>query len=234
MKQIAFRVLIIAVSLSALLGCIALLSSHLGETEEKVLISTLAIAGTSLLAMACGAAMGRPEVAGLARLGVYLAILTTPLALVGIWGEVGSGTFWKLYGTVQVLAVATAHGALVRLARLRADRRWLLAATASLAFLLVAMLLAVIWRVVDPGETIGRALGIVSILITAGTILVWVFHRMDRAEFASAGPLAGAGLGVRFCVSCGGGRVDASAGRVRCPGCGATFRVEFSAESPPA
>jgi hypothetical protein len=234
MKRFALRVLIFAVSLSALLGCIALLSSHFGETEAKVLLSTLAVAETSLLAMACGAAMARPEGAGLARIGVYLAILATPIALVGIWGEMSSDGYWKTFGTVQVLAVAVAHGALLRLARLRSERRWMLAATASLAILLVGMLLVLIWGDIHAGETFGRAIGIISILITAGTILVWVFHRMDRDELAPVGAPASLGIGLRFCVSCGGGRVEASADQVRCLGCGATFRVDLSAERPSA
>ena len=124
-------------------------------------------------------------------------------------------------------------GALLRLARLRPERRWILAATAALAIVLVVMMLGLIWGSIHAGETFGRALGIVSILLTAGTILAWVFHRMDREAYAAAGPFVSAGLGARFCVSCGGGHVVASVDRIRCLGCGATFRVEFSSEGAP-
>lgn len=236
MKRYALWILVASVAVSALLGCVALLSSHFGETQGKVLLSTLAIAQASLLAMVCGVAMGRPSTAPLAKLGAVLAVATAPVLLAAIWGEIDRNGFWKATGTLEVAAITVAHVSLLLTARPRADRRWVVVVTVFAALALAAMIVGLVWGAFDDASGLWRPLGVLSILTCAGTILAWVFHRMDRnavgvAAVASAGEAAATAAGatrrVAHCVACGADRIELAAGAVRCYACGAHFRVAF-------
>lgn len=232
MKRYALWILVASVAISALLGCVALLSSHFGETQGKVLLSTLAIAQASLLAMVCGVAMGKPATAPLAKLGAVLAVATAPLLLTAIWGEVEGKTFWRMTGTLEVAAVAVAHVSLLLTARLRVDRRWMVVATIFAALALAAIVVGLLWEAFEDMKDLWRPLGVLSILTCAGTLLVWVFHRMNAGAVAAAVALdavTGAPGGdvprIRHCVACGADRIEVSPTGVRCFTCGAHFHV---------
>ena len=170
-------------------------------------------------------------------MGIVLAILTAPMLLAAIWGEIGRAAFWRMVGTLEVTAVAVAHASLLLRATLRPARRWMLTATLLGMVLLSALILGLVWDAVRD-DSIWRPLGILSILTCAGTILVWVFHRIDR------GPLVAVNVGagragpppppptssspppsVRHCVACGADRIEVTARGVDCYSCGAHFRV---------
>lgn len=232
MKRYALWVLVGSVAVSSLLACLALLSPEFGATQGKVLLSTLAIAHASLLAMACGVALEHAATVPLARFGVALAIATAPVLLVATWGDVDDRGFWRALGTLEVLAVTVAHASLLLVATLRAERRWVRVATLLAAAGLAVLLLGLIWEAVDAFDAAWRTIGILAVLATAGTILVWVFHRWDRGA-APAASRRDARPGLRHCVACGSDRVDVRPDGVRCRRCRASFRVEWTAEPTP-
>ena len=60
----ALRVMLASVVVSALMGCYALLREDWGETEERLLLSTLSVFGTSMITLACGVAWERGRLDG--------------------------------------------------------------------------------------------------------------------------------------------------------------------------
>lgn len=187
MRRWFLYVLIASVAVSALLGIMALLASRLGETEIKVLLSTLCVAGASILSLACAAAWERNRARGFAAPGIGAAVVGFGLFFIGIWGEVKSEGVWKLGATGVIGACFCAHAALLLMVRLAANQRWVQVATIACTGLLGFTLLYVIWSSDSPSEA-WRGIGIFAILGTAGTILTTVFHRMVPPEEAEAAP----------------------------------------------
>lgn len=177
MRRSFLYVLIGSVAVSALLGIMALLSSELGETEIKVLLSTLCVAGASILSLACAAAWEKNRARTFAGPGIGAAVVGFGLLLIGIWGEVESESHWKLGATGVIAACFCAHAAPLLLLRLAPSQRWVQPATIVCTALLGLVLLVVIWGE-DSTSDAWRAIGIFAILGTAGTILTTVFHRM--------------------------------------------------------
>jgi len=206
MRRGFLHVLIVSVGLSALLGIVALLSHDFGETQIKVLLSTLCVAGASILAMACSAVWERQRARSLALPGIGASIVGFLLLLVGIWIEAKGEAYWKSATTIVIGAAFAAHAALLFLANLADRYRWVRPATIGATALLAAVLIFLLWRD-HAWDDAWRLVGILAILGSAGTILTPVFQRMSRGQEA-------------------GGSTGAAA--LRCPHCGkelpATFR----------
>ena len=205
MRRTFLHVLIVSVAISALLGIIALLSERFGETQVKVLLSTLCVAGASILAMACSAVWERGRAHAFALPGIGASILGFLLVLVGIWSEAKADEFWKSATTLVIGATFCAHAALLYLASLAPRFLWVRPATIAATALLGALLIYLLWAE-DDVESAWRVAGILAILGSAGTILTPVFQRMSRGEAADGG---------------------ASPGGPRCPHCGKTLTRAF-------
>ena len=218
MKRTALKILIGSVVVSALLGIWALLVGDMGELQVKVLLTSLCISGASILSMACSTAWERGPWPQLPRIGMGLAIGGFGYLIVLIWAEADGEGYWKTAATLLILATAAAHAALVGLARLKARHAWLVPATWFCAAALALLLIGAIWEEWED-ENVWRWVGVLSILLSAGTILVPVFQRIARAD---APPVLDR---VRFCPGCGKG-LDAPYGDVACPACGLTARIE--------
>ncbi len=180
MRRSFLYVLIASVAVSALLGIMALFSSNLGETEIKVLLSTLCVAGASILSLACAAAWEKNRARAFAGPGVGAAAVGFGLFFIGIWGEVRGEVVWKLGATGVIAGCFCAHAALLLLVRLATTHRWVQAATIGCTALLSVVLLVVILGSNSPSDA-WRAIGVFAILGTAGTILTAVFRRMAPA-----------------------------------------------------
>lgn len=200
MRRTFLYSMIAAVVISSVLGIAALLSQEFGQTEAKVLLSTLGIAAASILAMACSAAWERGKSRGLAGPGITASIVGCFMLLVGIWAEPRSEVFAKTLVTIVILAIYCAHGALLLLARLKRRFFWTQPATLVATALLGALLVYMLWSE-DSFEDRWRLVGILSILGSAGTILTPVLQRMGQR----VGPTASS--------------VDPDVG-VTCPHCG--------------
>src|ERR1043166_2262599 len=86
-KRVALWFLIVSVGLSAIVGIIVILSGTFGKTKARILLTTLTISATSILALACGALWesGRAKIFPL--IGIGLASVDACLFIVGIWFE---------------------------------------------------------------------------------------------------------------------------------------------------
>jgi hypothetical protein len=184
MRRLFLYVLIASVLLSAVMGIVALLSETLGETEIKVLMSTLCVAGASILAMACAAAWEKGRARRFAGPGMVLSILGFGLFLFLIWKEFESDSQAKTSVTLIIAATFCAHAALLLLLRVADRFRRVQSATIVMTALLGGLLVWMLWAPQELADT-WRILGILGILGTAGTILTAVFHRMSRDELKS-------------------------------------------------
>lgn len=206
MKRLWLKILIASVAISAALGIYALLAGDFGETEVRILLSSLTVSATSILSMACGVTWERRRVGSVPPAGAFLAIVAGVLILIGIWAEIEDfDNFWKPVISVSIVATACAHASLMGLAELEPRFRWAQAAAYGLAFVVAVGLVIMICAESDD-ETAWRAIGVCSVLLSAMTITVPLLHRMSERGKATlycpgcAAPLAQPG---EPCAKCG-------------------------------
>lgn len=223
MRRLALRTLIGSIALSALTGIYLLLVGSGGDFEGKVLVTALSVSGVSILAMACGAALERGRLGWLPHAGTVTAVAAFVLLMVVIWDVDGHRTLVQWALTLILAAAAAALACLLSLADLAPRFRWVGALGYFSDAALATMLDLFVWDLLDThDELFSRLTGVFSILLAAVTVAVPILHRMSS--------LGGATGSVRHCVACGREVTGAPGGEVVCSGCGARFRVEFSAE----
>jgi hypothetical protein len=227
MKTIALRTLIIAVATSAAFGIYALVASHFGETQGKILLTTLCVSCASVLALACGPALERRLLGGLPLAGVLVSLAGVGCMIVAIWAELHKEGLWKTAFSLTILGTGVAHASLLALAPL-APRHAVYRGTGyACGGLLAGLLIAAMWgEVGDSG--FWRLVGVVSILLCSLTILVPILARMARPS--ETRPSVPGSNAVRFCPCCG-AAVESSSGVIQCAACGARSRVILSPPS---
>lgn len=190
-RKAIIRVTIGSFSLAALLGIVALLGGgRFGETEGRVLLTTLLV-GVVSIAVLCYLATGgrRSQPVGVA--GGVVVLVPFVSALVMIWSgleDVPSEPLLRTFGVGAVTATTLAQASLLLAMAERATAvvRRILAATLTLAAALAVMISAIILGF-EPAEDgfYPRALGIVAILDVLGTV---VSAALIRFGATTAGP----------------------------------------------
>lgn len=210
-----------SVVVSALMGCYAVLREDWGKTEERLLLSTLSVFGTSMITLACGVAWERGRLSVVPPLGIALGLLGLVLLLAVIWTEprTDSDLLWRGLWTEITLALAATHASLVSIFGLRPRYQAVPLAAYALNALLTALTLLWLWAEPDWGDEIDRLYAALIVLVIAVTIAIPVLRRLDGPELdpgrSEANP--------RFCPNCA--VALEPPGARACEACGATFEV---------
>jgi len=183
-RRIFLYTLIASVVLSAVIGIGVVLFGDFGQTEIRVLMTTLTVTMTSILGLACGAYFETGRSRMLPTAGIIFSLAAAVMSFLIIWDVLDdSETFIKSFVSVTVLAAACSHLSLLLLARL--DRRfaWSRSASFTCVGLLTAVLLFITWlREPVSDETTARILGVLSILVASLTVMTPVFHKLSNTE----------------------------------------------------
>jgi hypothetical protein len=221
-RQVALTVFFGSVAVNAILGIYALLSPGFGDTEGKVLLTSLSVTGAIVLSLACAPAWERGLLGRLPLVGAATGVAGFALAIASIWSEPSGEALPKLMGTFLTLSAGAALACLLSLATLAPRFRWAFTAALSLIALLVAMAVVGFWSGID-SAWYGRALGVVAVALAAFVVTIPVLHWLSRSELPTLAEPAKAT--IAFCPYCGAAlesRVDAA---TACPACGARFTV---------
>ena len=175
--------LIASIGIGALLAIVIVLAGNWGWTEGRILLTTGVVALASVFGMACGAAMSRGVAWWLPSIGIGLAILGGAVLIAGMWLEISNVTYWRYAAAVSILAVSSAHTALLSIARLQPSHGWIQLAASGLIFVFAVILIGLIFSE-SGSDTVVRILAVVGILDAAFTLLVPVFHFLDRRALA--------------------------------------------------
>lgn len=173
--------IIISFSGAALVGIIALLGGDFGETQGKILLTTVLFGAFSITALChlaiADRAMRIVGVSGLLASGV--ALMTGLVLIWRDWDDPGLEVWFKVFAAAGILAVSFAHANLLLLlaGRRRAAIRWGLAATlVAIAVVAVMLVLPVVTEGDIPGEDAAdvywRVFGVIAILDVLGTVVV--------------------------------------------------------------
>ena len=174
---------------SAGIGVAIFLLGDLGETQSKLLLTTLAVAGFSLTGWASVARDSSWWLWPLQPLGAAASVVGLVVVTLSIWELIGTDDqVWKLMATLSLVAFSLGHLSLLsafRPANLLIRACWLAAMAAVLAVAFV--LLNGIWGPIHPDhrEAFFRILGIVVILDVLGSLVLLPLAKLTGAKAKS-------------------------------------------------
>ncbi len=182
LKKLFLYSLIVSVSLSALIGIGVILFGNFGDFEGKVLATTFTIACTSILGLACGAYLEKKRGKILPTFGIGFSIISAVMCSIVIWSNfhIDNEFFLKMLGSITISAVACSHLSLISIAELDAKFQWSKIVLTGCVWILVSILLYIIWfQPNSDSDFIIRVIAVLSIIITALTIVTPVFYKLS-------------------------------------------------------
>ena len=184
-RRLVITLVIGSFSVAALLGIIALLGGgELGETEGKVLLTTVIVGVESIAVLCYLAVSGRPTaIVGL--VGALASLVPFGIALALTWGGYDGDTpVWDVFGVSVTIAATLAHACLL-LALDRGRLRLLLAGTLVAMAVVAAMICIAIVNGENLDDLYWRTFGVVAILDVLGTVVfaaLGIFSRRTKPD----------------------------------------------------
>lgn len=221
-----------SIAACGLIGIYVLLTGSFGTLEARILGSTAAVGGASILCMAAAIAWETARWRPIALIGMIAPAVALLFLLAEIWDvapRLSHDLFERATGSACVLAVVFPHIALLSLARLHRGYELVRFGTVIAIGLLGLLVLYVIWVDLPPDE-LWRFIGVLGILDACGTIATPVLHRVSGIRGREAVVTTELRLSLT-CPRCSKTQTVA-AGRSRCA-CGLKFRVEIEEEHCP-
>lgn len=180
-RRAAVYAIIVSFSLAAVVGIIALLSGEFGETQGRILLTTVLLGATSITALCHLAIADRAmRVVGVVGLAASSVALVTGLVLIWRdWDSPGFDDLLKAFATAGVVAVSFAHANLLLL--LAGRRRQVIRIGLMVTLVMIAAVaIMIVLPIVSEGEIPGprneewywRLFGVVGILDALGTVVV--------------------------------------------------------------
>jgi hypothetical protein len=181
--------IIVSLSITAVIGIFTLLSGEFGDTQARILGTTLLIAAFSITTLCHLAVAGRAL-----RIVGYVGIAVSIIALVAgiflIWQTLDDfnlvNQVFKAFAAFSVLAMSFAHANLLLLLGERKRpviRIGLFTTVGLIAIVALLLILPIVTDGAIPGdeaEAYARVVGIVAILDVLGTIVLPVMSRFLR------------------------------------------------------
>lgn len=173
--------IIVSFSLAAVVGIIALLSGDFGETQGKIVLTTLLLGATSITALCHLAVADRAmRLMGFVGLAASAVALISGLVLIWRdWSTTDIDDWLKVFAVAGILAVSFSHANLLLL--LAGRRRVVIRYGLMLTLVMIAAVaIMIILPIVSEGEIPGvgneewywRLFGVVGILDVLGTVVV--------------------------------------------------------------
>ena len=229
LKQTLLRTLIGALILSALIGIYAFLFGDFGETEVKILLTTLTISYFSVTSLACAAAFEKKKLPLLSVPGLILGVVGFLMFVPGIWAEwFDSESYAKTMIILGIFSFSFAQACLLSLATL--EQRFQLVLYSAFGSIFALALLASGMIVFDTyDEWLFRFAGVLGILDGCATVSIPVLYKLGTNEMVQfiEGPYREIEL---RCPRCG--HVDTfSIGDVMCRNCSLKIRIEVEEDA---
>lgn len=144
-RRIAVWTVVVSLVITALIGIYTIVSGEFGETQSKVMLTTLAVAAFSVLAL-CHLAIVERDVRAVGWIGIGTSAIALISAAVLIWWDFGDYSYQpggiymnisKTFAISGLVAVSLAHANLMLLLQ-TAPLRWI-RSTLSVALILIAI-----------------------------------------------------------------------------------------------
>ena len=169
--------------LTALIAIVSVLSGTFGETQGKILVTTLTISVASIGSMACAAFIEKKRQTPVGLAGIILCVVTAIGVIGGIWPETENEVYWQATATCGVLAVAFAHAFLLALPVLDDRQKWVQPVSSVSIGLLAVLIIIMIWFQNDKWEDVYlRGLAVVAILVGLETLVIPILMKLRKGQ----------------------------------------------------
>jgi hypothetical protein len=213
----SLRIVLVLIGINAAIAIATLLSGELGDTQGRILGTSLLLTAGAVLVLACVPALSANRAGYWPHLGIAAAVVGTVTLIIGVWAE-PSEVVWQLGGSGMVLAVASALVSILSPWTASGGLSWIRPAVGALAAITAAMIIIPIWS--DLGRDSGaywRTFAIVAVLLAAAAIATPIAHRMTASESPDT---------IAHCPFCGADLSSETGKRTTCGTCGRVFEVE--------
>ena len=221
-RRLSLGIFFGSVAVNAAIGIYAVLTPTFGETQSKILATSLCVTGAVVVALACEPAWERGLLGPVPYAGAGLGSSAFVLTAIAVWSEIDSEVYGKSVGTIMTAAAACTIASLLALARLTPGHEWVFRAALGLLASGATMLAVAPWLGDDPPVAYLRTMGVVLVAFAAFAVTVPVLHWSDRDVLAVA---LGANDAVRYCPFCGRAVMGEPGVAVACGRCRANFVV---------
>ncbi|BAU32915.1 hypothetical protein [Microcella alkaliphila] len=182
--------IIISFSAAAVVGIVALLGGDFGETQGKILLTTVLFGAASITAL-CHLAIADRSMRIVAAAGLLASLAALVPGMVLIWRDWNLpdlDTWLQAFGVAGILAVSLAHANLLLLLAGRRRRPIRIGLAATLVAIGIVAILLILPIVTegdipgDDGDLYWRVFGVIAILDVLGTVVVPVLAIFVRDE----------------------------------------------------
>lgn len=193
-RRLIVGLVIVAFSIAALMGIAALLIGGFGDTEAKILLTTV-IVGVESVAVLCYLTVANRRVWWVGAIGGVVSAVATVFALLFTWAIDFDDVAGKTFAVTAVAAASIAQACLLLAMASRRTVAWVLAG-ALVAITVVAVMIS--WAIIDGadlGGTFWRLFGVVAILDVLATVVLSALGAGSRGRAtpaAAGGPEASA------------------------------------------
>jgi len=225
LKRVLLQTVVGTLVLAALVGIYVFLFGDFGETEAKILGTTLTISAFSLTSLACAAAHEQRRHPLLSIPGLGLAVVWLLLYIPAIWAEwFDTEAVGKTMAIVGLFSFSLAQACLLSLATLQRHVAWVFYAAVTAILLLATIISGII--VFDPHdeEWIMRTVGVVAILDGCFSLCVPILHKLGGQHTVSQTAVVYQQIEL-VCPRCG-DRGTSAVGEIACRKCSLTIRVQ--------
>ena len=173
--------MVISLSISALIGIFVFLLGDFGETDFKLLMTTLTIGGYSLTGLCCSVLYEKRKFTSLALSGMAISVIGFLYTVLVIWEAIDlyNDLTWRVVAILIVLAASTAHSCLLLLLKSKKTLvNSALSATIIFISIVALMLTILVLNELDVDDFYYRLLGIFAILDVLGTIVTPILNKV--------------------------------------------------------
>jgi len=174
--------LIASLSISALIAIFVFLFGNFGETEFKLLFTTLTVGGYSLTGLCSSVLYDRRKYLPLAFSGIIVSAIGFLITVGAIWEIVDFDDVWKSVIIFIILAVSIAHSSLLLLARSTKNSVNVCLSATIIFIVIVALMLIYLVLNEFPHRTdefFYRLLGVFAVLDVLGTIVTPILKKFN-------------------------------------------------------
>ena len=190
LRRIALRAFLASIAVNALLGIWALLTSDFGQTEGKVLATSLLLSAAMLSVLVNGAPMQRRALWPIPAIAAGAGVASILGFIVMLWAEVDHEVPLKAAFSGLVVAVAATLAGLLALLPLRSTYEVVRYLHYVLTTSSTGTIVWGIWMEVG-SSWYGRLLGVQSVLVAALTLAIPVLWRFGGGDQSPPAPMAG-------------------------------------------
>lgn len=184
LRKLVIYLVIGSFSIAALMGIIALLGGDFGDTQAKVLLTTVIVGVESIAVLCYLAVAGRPS-AIVGILGGLVSLVPFGLALWLTWTEMdgyGNDGEWETFGVGVTIAASLAQACLLLAVADLKKLGWMLIGTLVTIAIVAGMITLAILDGSDLGDDFWRTFGVVAILDVLGTVVLAAMKAFGRGR----------------------------------------------------